>query len=144
MQPQNRQGAAPGAAIAFRRLFEEALTRRDTAALLAAVTPELVIHSRGRSATIRREALWDLSAPILTGFPDIVFHVDDVVAAGDKAAARVSFSATHRAPWGGIAPTGRRVAVTEMFLCRLAAGKIAECWQEWDEYGLRQQLTLRR
>ncbi|MFO7261483.1 MAG: ester cyclase [bacterium] len=67
--------------------------------------------------------------------------VEQVVADGDYAAARIPFVGTHAGEWGGIAPTGRRVSVTEMFFCRIEAGRLAECWQEWDEHGLRQQLT---
>jgi len=31
-----------------------------------------------------------------------------------------------------------------MFLCRVEDGHLAECWQEWDEYGLRHQLMEQR
>jgi predicted ester cyclase len=58
-----------------------------------------------------------------------------------RVAARVSFTGTQRGPWKGIQPTGRSVRVTEMFMCRLESNRLTECWQEWDEYGLRQQLT---
>ncbi len=38
----------------------------------------------------------------------------------------------------------RSVHVSEMFLCRVEDARLAECWQEWDEYGLRQQLMAQR
>jgi predicted ester cyclase len=136
-----RQSETPQAHSAFQLLFEQALTHRDTVALGKAVAPELIFHARGATVRVSRMELWQLSAPILQAFPDIQFRVESVVTAGDSAAARVSFSGTHRGIWNGIAPTQRRVTVTEMFFCRLRARQLAECWQEWDEYGLRQQLA---
>ena len=131
--------SGPTAEELFRQLFEQGLSLRDSAAAMEALAPRVVFHASGRTATLPREALWDLSRPILQGFPGIRFTVDQVVADGEYAAARISFVGTHEGEWGGIAPTGRRV--TELFFCRIEAGKLAECWQEWDEHGLRQQLT---
>ena len=126
---------------AYRLFFEEALGHEDTLALAAAITPEFVFHARGDSARIPRAALFGLVGPIRRGFPDIRFHVQSVVGNGDTSAVRLIFTGTHRGTWQGIAPTGRRVTVTETFFCRSQEARLAECWQEWDEYGLRQQLT---
>ncbi len=82
-----------------------------------------------------------MSQPILSAFPDSRFRVEDEVWSGAKVAARISFVGTHRGTWNGIAPTGRSVRVSEMFLCRVEDRRLVECWQEWDEYGLRQQLA---
>jgi predicted ester cyclase len=126
---------------AFQDVFERALSRRDTAALLRSVAPELTLHVGGQEFTTSRESLWDLMRPIIEAFPDVQFRVDDVVADGDRAAARLTFTGTSRAAWRGVGPTGRRVSVTETFLCRLDGPQLRECWQEWDEVGLREQLT---
>ncbi len=125
----------------FRQLFEVAMTQRAPAALERAVAPELTFHAGGQTAALSREALWQVAQPILAAFPDVRFTVEEVVAQGGRAAARVSFTGTHRGAWNGVAPTGRPVRVTEMFFCRIRGGLLAECWQEWDEAGLRAQLT---
>lgn len=139
--------AAPSAVSAeglFRRLFVTALTQRDSAVLDRIVAPEFVFHARGRTARVSPSQLWQLSHPILSAFPDIQFYVEEVVTEGERAAARVRFTGTHRGVYGNIAPTGRQVEVTEMFLCRIEHARLAECWQEWDEYGLRLQLGATR
>src|SRR5206468_11078792 len=59
--------------LAHRLLFERALTMRDTVALTRAVDSSVIFNSRGRTDTLPREALWQLSQPILTAFPDIRF-----------------------------------------------------------------------
>lgn len=133
-------GTERSAEALFRTFFETALTRRDSAALSRVVAPGFIFHARGRTSRISPHELWSLSQPILRAFPDLEFHVQDVVAEGERAAARVRFTGTHRGGLWSIAPTGRRVEVTEMFFCRIEAGLLAECWQEWDEYGLRLQL----
>jgi predicted ester cyclase len=126
---------------AFQDVFERAVSRQDTAALLRSVAPELTLHVGGREFTTSRESLWELMRPTTTAFPDIQFRVEDVVADGDRAAARLTVTGTSRAAWYGLGPTGRRVSVTETFLCRLDGPQLRECWQEWDEAGLREQLT---
>lgn len=133
-----------GGEAAFRVLFERAMTHRDTAALTAALAPAFTFHAGGQTARVPRRDLFTLAGSILRGFPDIEFHVEQVVSEGDVTAARLRFTGTHRGTWHGIAPTGRRVAVTEMLFCRVADRRLAECWQEWDEAGLRKQLTVER
>jgi predicted ester cyclase len=125
-------------------LFERALTLRDTAALHRAVGPTLIFHAHGDSAVLPRDQLWQMAQPILTAFPDVQFHVEEQVRSGGKVAARVLLTGTHRGQWKDLAPTGRAVRVSEMFLCRLANGQLVECWQEWDEAGLYRQLTAPR
>ena len=126
----------------IRMLFEQALTMRDTVILTHAVAPSLIFHPRGGTDTVTRAQLWQMSQPILTAFPDIRFQVEDELREGDRIAARVLFTGTQRGTWTGLQATGRSVRVSEMFICRLRDGRLVECWQEWDEYGLRRQLGL--
>jgi len=126
---------------AFQDVFERAISLRDTAALVRSVAPQLTMHVRDQSFTVPREQIWALMQPIVTAFPDIQFRVEDVVAGQDRAAARLTFAGTNRAPWHGLGPTGKRVHVSETFLCRLEAAQLRECWQEWDEAALRDQLS---
>jgi predicted ester cyclase len=46
----------------------------------------------------------------------------------------------HSGAFLGIAPTGRTVEVTGMSLQRIANGKIAEAWDNWDQLGLLVQI----
>ena len=131
----------PNARQAFEDFFERAVSHKDTAALLRAVAPELTLHVGARSFTTPREKLWELMQPITTAFPDIQFRVEEVVADGERAAARLRFTGTSRAAWHGLGPTGRRVSVTEMFICHMEGTQLRECWQEWDEANLQEQLA---
>jgi predicted ester cyclase len=72
--------------------------------------------------------------------PDLRFRVEDILAEGDQAAARVTRRGTQRGELMGIPATGRSVAWDEIFVARVAGGKIAEGWAVEDKFGLMQQL----
>ncbi len=75
-----------------------------------------------------------------TAFPDFHFRIEDVIVSGNKVVLRIPFSGTHEGPFQGIAPTGRKVDVTETLIVRVENGLIAEMWEDYDEYGMRLQL----
>jgi predicted ester cyclase len=66
--------------------------------------------------------------------------VEDVIAEGDKVAARLRFRGTHRGELDGIAPTGRRVDCTGIVISRIEWGKIAADCANFDDLGMMQQL----
>jgi steroid delta-isomerase-like uncharacterized protein len=81
-------------------------------------------------------------APYFVAFPDLHFTVEDQIAEGDKVATRYTARGTHRGELMGIAPTGKHVTVTGIFISRVEEGKLAEMWLNWDALGLFQQLGV--
>ncbi len=75
-----------------------------------------------------------------TGFPDLTMTVDDLIAEGDKVVARLTARGTHQGPFRGIPATGRVIEWTGIRIFRIAEGKIAEHWANWDDLSLVQQL----
>ncbi|MFF0158808.1 ester cyclase [Streptomyces sp. NPDC005263] len=72
---------------------------------------------------------------------DFTFTVDDLITQGDRACARWTWNATHKADFLGIPATGKRVTMTGMTMFRFSPdGKIAEAWWQHDQLGLMQQL----
>ena len=67
------------------------------------------------------------------GFPDLGITIEDVMAEGDRVAARVVMRGTHRGEFQGIAPTGKPVEVKAMDMFRIANGKIVEHWGHADD-----------
>ena len=67
------------------------------------------------------------------GFPDLSVTVEDVMAEGDRVAARVTMRGTHRGEFQGIAPTGKHVEVKAMDMFRISNGKIVEHWGHADD-----------
>ncbi len=67
------------------------------------------------------------------GFPDLSITVEDVMAEGDRVAARVTMRGTHRGEFQGISPTGKRVEVKAIDMFRISNGKIVEHWGHADD-----------
>ncbi len=67
------------------------------------------------------------------GFPDLSITVEDVMAEGDRVAARITRRSTHRGEFQGITPTGKRVEVRAIDMFRISNGKIVEHWGHADD-----------
>ncbi len=63
-----------------------------------------------------------------TAFPDYRWDLQALVVEQDTIAARLIGQGTHTGPFGGIAPTGRRIRTQELVMYRFADGKIVQCW----------------
>jgi predicted ester cyclase len=79
---------------------------------------------------------------MLAGFPDYQTIIEDMIAEGDKVAARIRMTGAHTGEFMGIPPTGARIAFTGMYWVRIAHGKIVEHWGEEDGVSLLQQLGV--
>lgn len=75
-------------------------------------------------------------------FPDIRVTVEDVLADGDRIAARCSVRATHTGDHLGFAATGKPVEITGITICRIGHGQIIESWNNFDFLKLYQQLGV--
>lgn len=76
-----------------------------------------------------------------TAFPDVSLVIEDMVAEGDLVAFRFTMSGTHRGPFQGIDPTGRRISVPGLDLVRLKDGLLTEHWGGADLNLLKGQLA---
>ena len=74
------------------------------------------------------------------GFPDIQWTLEEIVAEGDKVAARFTMRGTHKGPFFGVPPTGKSIAVAAMNLYKFADGRIVEEFGQPDLLGLLQQI----
>jgi steroid delta-isomerase-like uncharacterized protein len=73
-------------------------------------------------------------------FPDLRLNICDLLADGDKVVLRWTARGSHRGELRGIAPTGKEITTTGITIFRIADGRIAEEWVNWDTLGLLQQL----
>jgi predicted ester cyclase len=65
---------------------------------------------------------------VCAAFPDYRWELQQLVVEENTIAARLIAQGTHTGPFGGIAPTGRRVSTQELVMYRFADGKIVQCW----------------
>ena len=73
-------------------------------------------------------------------FPDLKISAEDMIADGDKVAARVTMRGTHKGEFMGIPATGKSVTVTGIDIIRFAGGKAVEHWGITDNMSMMQQL----
>jgi predicted ester cyclase len=79
---------------------------------------------------------------MLAGFPDYQTIIEDMIAEGDKVAARIKMTGTHNGEFMGVPPTDRRISFTGIYIARIANSKIVEHWGEEDGVSLLQQLGV--
>ena len=75
-----------------------------------------------------------------TSFPDQNCTIEDMLAAGDKVAARYICQGTQTGPWRGSPPTGRAFKITSTIIHQIADGKVVEDWMDYDSLAMMQQL----
>ena len=75
-------------------------------------------------------------------FPNMIIVVEDLVAEGDKVAARCSVRGKHEAEFLGRAATQTPVDFTGITIVRIERGKIVEAWNNFDFMALHKQVGL--
>jgi steroid delta-isomerase-like uncharacterized protein len=126
--------ASPAPKDAVRR-FIRAVNRQDFEALAELVAPRVVRHSgtAGQPLVLDRRALADFLRGEAETFPDARETILRLIAEGKFVAAHLRFRGTQRGPLGPYPATGTTVEADFMCIYRLARGKIAEVWVEWDQ-----------
>lgn len=75
-------------------------------------------------------------------FPNMIVVVEDMVAEGDKVAARCSVRGKHEGDFGERAATQASVDFTGMVIVRIDNGKIVEAWNNFDFTTMHKQIGL--
>ena len=128
----------PNKAI-VRGLFEE-LSRGNLSLVYDLFATNVVFHNAGTDHFGDLDGFKQFQSEIRTGFPDLRFTIDNVIAEDDRVSYRYILLGTHRGEYMGVPATGKQVTMTGMGILRIARGKIAEGWFVPDLLGLLQQL----
>lgn len=73
---------------------------------------------------------------------DLRIVLEDQIASEDKVVDRWTGHGIHQGEFLGMAPTGKKVTATGISIHRIAAGKVAETWNNYDALGIFQQLGV--
>jgi len=87
-----------------------------------------------------RGTVKEVFARLHRAFPDLHITIEDLIAEGDKAVARNTVTGTHQGEYMGLPPTGKSIPYNEIFIVRLADGRIAETWGVVDVLSQMRQL----
>lgn len=124
----------------LRRFHEEILGKRNLSVVNELVAANFVDHSAPPGTPMGPEGVKGGIQMFLGAFPDLHLTDMDIIAEGDKVAARWTISGTHRGEFMGVAATGRKIAVNGMEIVRVEDGKFVERWEAMDTLGVMQQL----
>ena len=117
--------SAASARALFQRYFDEGTNKGDLSVIDEVFDPNYRHVNTLRSA-----------------FPDLAFHIEDMIAEDDKVVVRWNATVTHTGDYFGIPPTGKAATITGMNTWHLANGKAIEGWVNRDDLGLLQQLGI--
>jgi steroid delta-isomerase-like uncharacterized protein len=121
----------------------DGLNRGEVSEADNAFAEDCVIHINGSpDPNLSVAGFKEMMKGLLAAFPDLRISIEDTVAAGDKVATRWVAEGTNTGPFGPVPATGRRIRVNGLILDRVADGRIAERWEQWDQAGMMQQLGL--
>lgn len=105
------------------------------------IAPDAVFHVPGRSQPLTGpEGYLDIIGMMRTGFPDIQWTLDEMVAENDRVAARFTMRGTHQGPFFGVPATGKNIIVSAVNFYRFSEGKIVEERGQPDLLNLLQQI----
>jgi steroid delta-isomerase-like uncharacterized protein len=127
--------------IALVRRTLDAFNEGDLDTCVARMGPDFVMNLAGLPP-MRGPEVWRQGADVIrTGFPDLHARIDDLVAEGDRVAARLTFRGTHQGEFLGVPATGRTIEYVSHEFYRIADGLVAEEWICSDLATLQGQLT---
>ncbi len=123
-----------------RRIYNEVFGQGRLDVIDELLDPNFVEHEEFPGLSPGREGLKQFVALFRAAFPDLLLVVEDLIAEGDRVAARITFSGTHQGPFMDMAPTGKRISVGAVEFVRIANGRIMEHWGVTDQMSMMQQL----
>jgi steroid delta-isomerase-like uncharacterized protein len=127
--------------IALARSSMDAFNAGDFDTCVTRLSPDFVMNLAGQPP-MRGRDVWRQGADLIRrGFPDLHGHIDEIVAAGDRLALRLTFRGTHQGEFLGIPATGRTVEYVSHEFYRIADGMFTEEWICSDMATLHAQLT---
>ncbi len=121
------------------RLHTDVLDTGDLAPIDELVHTDYFNHEAAPGTPGGRDGFRHTVAFLRSGFSDLRFVIEDMVAEGDRVVVRCLFEGTHDGMFLGIPPTGRRVSTQHIHIYRVEGDMVAEHWACRDDIaGFRQ------
>jgi steroid delta-isomerase-like uncharacterized protein len=122
-----------------RQVIDRIFVHQEDEAIDELISPEFQAHTFGPMPK-GRDGLREGMRRAGTGVSDAEFAIHDLIAEGDRVAARLTSSATHTGPFMGIPASGRRYSIDEIHIFRIRDGLLLEHWHAFDTATLLGQL----
>jgi steroid delta-isomerase-like uncharacterized protein len=124
------------------RIYEE-LNKRNVEIIKELYASDYGFYSPSNSLKPRsREETIESGTMVFRALPDSVWSIKELYAVGDRVIVRFVYSGTHEGEFMDIPPTGNKIEVSGIIICRIENGKIVEEWEDADMLGFMQQLGM--
>src|SRR5690242_8297294 len=110
------------------RWFEEVWNNKSAAAVDELLAEDGVGYGLPGGDIRGPTAFKEYQRALISAYPDLRVHVEDVVTEGDRMVARCRVTGVHQGDGLGLAATNKPVDFTGFCMVRVKDGKIAEAW----------------
>ena len=124
----------------MRRFYEEVVNRGRVELVDELAADDFVEHEVFPGLSADKEGVKEFFQIMRSAFPDLRFEVEDLIASGDTAVARVRMRGTHQGTFMDIPPTGKQIDVPTMDWIRFREGQAVEHWGVTDTGAMMEQL----
>ena len=124
----------------IRRLSDEVANAGDLGRADTLVDADCVDHAAPATQPPGPAGFKQGVAMLRAAFPDLRITIEELIAEGDKVAARLTMHGTQRGPFAGFPPSGKQATWAAMSFFRIAGGTIVERWLIPDAPSLQRQL----
>ena len=122
------------------RVFDDLFTNGRYEFINQIYQPGCPVHTNGKNFSLQ-EAVSE-GKGWLTAAPDLVMTADHMSVQGDMVTVSWTARGTHTGHGNGLKPTGKRLVVNGTSRFRMADGKIAEVWNNFDQKDMFRQLGV--
>jgi steroid delta-isomerase-like uncharacterized protein len=110
-------------------------------ALEELLSPDIVFRGSLGTAVVGIAAFKQYVDRIRSAFPDFHNHIEELIEEGDKVAARLTYTGTHRGELFGFPGTGRKITYEGLAVFACKEGKIVRGFVVGDTETLKRQLA---
>jgi hypothetical protein len=128
--------------ISIRRLYD-LINAGDIDGFGRQLADDFVEHNENPGVPPTKAGTLQFFQMMVRAFPDLRMDVQDVIASGDKAVARLQVFGTHQGEFIGIPATGKSATVNLIDITRFGDDGLArEHWGVFDQLAMLQQLGV--
>jgi steroid delta-isomerase-like uncharacterized protein len=124
----------------MQRFYDEVVNAGNLNLIDELLADDFVEHEEFPGIPPTREGVKQFFALLKTAFPDGTMTAEDLIAEGDRVAARAKFRGTHQGEFMGVPATGRPVDVQLVDIVQFRDGRGTAHWGVFDAMTMMQQL----
>ena len=127
--------------VLVRRYYAEVWNAWSKTALEELISPDVVFRGSIGTNVLGIEEFEQYVNRVRAAFPDFHNHIEELIAEGEKVAARLTYTGTHRGELLGFPATGRKITYSGIAIFEFAESKIVRGYVLGDTENLKRQLA---